>query len=185
VPKVPNPESVDDDLRHISLTPVLSKILERFFFLWLCCYVWPHLDPYQYQYRSIKNSSTTHALIQLIHHWLVALEKPGNSIRSSMIDFSKAVDRVDHNILLEKLSNFNVPQYRSKLDNWGGGAHIHIFVFCVINFFSDRLFLWSVNMNIWIWASPPHFRACYGTAWCANFPHTIWCANFLGHVISE
>jgi hypothetical protein len=44
---------------------------------------------------------------------------------------------------------------RSKLDNWGG-AHIHIFVFCVINFFWNRLFLWSVNMNRWIWAPPPH-----------------------------
>jgi hypothetical protein len=35
-----------------------------------------------------------------------------------------------------------------------GGAHIHIFVFCVINFFWNRLFLWSVNTNIWIWAPP-------------------------------
>jgi hypothetical protein len=36
-----------------------------------------------------------------------------------------------------------------------GGAHIHVFVFCVINFFWNRLFLWSVNTNIWIWAPPP------------------------------
>ena len=106
IPKVYNPKSVDDDLRPISLTPVLSKILERFVFRWLFRYVWPHLD--HYQYGNIKSSSTTHALIHLIHHWLVALETPGNSIRSCMIDFSKAFDRVNHNILLEKLSNFNV-----------------------------------------------------------------------------
>ena len=44
-------------------------------------------------------------------------------------------------------------QWRSQLDNWGG--HIHIFVFCVINFFWNLLFLRSGNMNIWIWAPPP------------------------------
>jgi hypothetical protein len=31
-----------------------------------------------------------------------------------------------------------------------GGADIHIFVFCPINFFWNRLFLQSVNTNIWI-----------------------------------
>ena len=35
----------------------------------------------------------------------------------------------------------------SKLDNWGW-AHIHIFAFCTINFFRDRLFLWRVDTNI-------------------------------------
>ena len=35
-------------------------------------------------------------------------------------------------------------QCRSKLDNWGG-SDIHIFVFCVINFFRNPL---SVNTNI-------------------------------------
>ena len=35
------------------------------------------------------------------------------------------------------LQRSDLIQCRSKLDNWGGGggAHIHIFVFCVINFF--------------------------------------------------
>jgi hypothetical protein len=31
-----------------------------------------------------------------------------------------------------------------------GVADIHIFVFCPINFFWNRLFLQSVNANIWI-----------------------------------
>ena len=35
-----------------------------------------------------------------------------------------------------------------------GGAHIHIFVLCIINFFWNRLFLQSVNTNIWICAPP-------------------------------
>ena len=41
-----------------------------------------------------------------------------------------------------------------KIDNWGGGAHIHIFVLCIINFFWNRLVLRSVNTNIWICAPP-------------------------------
>jgi hypothetical protein len=54
-------------------------------------------------------------------------------------------------------------QWRRQLDNWGGGrANIHIFVFCIINFFWNRLFLWSVNTNIWIFA--PHYRAGGATA---------------------
>ena len=30
----------------------------------------------------------------------------------------------------------------------GGGADIHIFGFCTINFFPNQLFLWCVNTNI-------------------------------------
>jgi hypothetical protein len=44
-------------------------------------------------------------------------------------------------------------QRRRNIDNWGG-ADIHIFVFCPINFFWNRLFLQSVNTNIWI-SDPP------------------------------
>ena len=46
---------------------------------------------------------------------------------------------------------------RRKIDKWGGD-HIHTFVFCIINLFWNRLFLRSVNTNIWIW-SPPTYRS--------------------------
>ena len=113
ISKVPNPKSADDDLRPISLTSVLSKILERFIYRWLLSSIHPHIDPYQY--GNIKNCSTTHQLIHLIHHWLAETDKPGNLIRSCMIDFSKAFDRIDHNILLMKLTNLDVPPI---LINW-------------------------------------------------------------------
>ena len=41
-----------------------------------------------------------------------------------------------------------------------GGADIHIFRFCTINFFWNQLFLWFVNTNIWI-SAPPNYRAGY------------------------
>jgi hypothetical protein len=62
-----------------------------------------------------------------------------------------------------------VKQCHSKLDNWGEFiySYIHIFVFCVINFFSNRLFLWSVNTNIWIWRPPSQLSSLLQH--CKNF----------------
>ena len=111
--KVPRPTSINTDFRPISLTPVLSKILEGFVFEWLAAIIMPNIDPYQY--GCVKKSSTTHALVHLIHHWLNATKAPNTVIRSCLIDFSKAFDRIDHTILLHKLQLFNTPQV---LLNW-------------------------------------------------------------------
>ncbi len=51
----------------------------------------------------------------LVHYWLSALETPNTIIRTCFIDFSKAFDRVDHNILMRKLQLLNVPPI---LLNW-------------------------------------------------------------------
>ena len=96
--KIPQPQCVDSDLRPISLTPaVLSKVLEVFVFNWIAPIVMPYIDPYQF--GNVKKSSTTHALVHLLHYWLSALEEPNTLIRACLIDFSKAFDRIDHNIL--------------------------------------------------------------------------------------
>ena len=99
--KISQPRSIDTDLRPISLIAVLSKVLESFVFNWLASIVMPYIDPFQF--GSVKKSSTTHAFVHLVHQWLSALETPNTLIRSCLIDFSKAFDRIDHNILLYKL----------------------------------------------------------------------------------
>ena len=111
--KIPQPQCVDSDLRPISLIPVLSKVLEGFVFNWIAPIVMPYIDPYQF--GNVKKSSTTHALVHLLHYWLSALEEPNTLIRTCLIDFSKAFDRIDHNILLHKLKLLNVPPV---LLNW-------------------------------------------------------------------
>ena len=111
--KTPQPQSIDSDLRPISLTPVISKVLEGFVFNLIARIVMPHIDPYQF--GSVKRSSTTHALVHLLHSWLSALEELNTFIRTCMIDFSKAFDRIDHNILIDKLRLLNVPPV---LLNW-------------------------------------------------------------------
>jgi len=46
----------------------------------------------------------------VLHHWQNALDS-GNSVRSLFVDYSKAYDRVDQNILLRKMITLNVPQF--------------------------------------------------------------------------
>jgi hypothetical protein len=82
----------DDDLRPISLTPTISKILEGFVFKWVFEQIVPHID--LYQYGNMKKCSTTLALIHMSHHWLAATDPTGSVIRARMIDFSKAFDSI-------------------------------------------------------------------------------------------
>ena len=43
--------------------------------------------------------------LSLLHHWHAAVDKH-QSVRSVFVDFSKAFDHVDHNILVAKLSRW-------------------------------------------------------------------------------
>ena len=67
------------------------------------------------QYGSLKNCSTIIALAQLIHEWLLNLETSNNLIRVLLLDFQKAFDLVDHNILMEKIRDKNIPTF---MQNW-------------------------------------------------------------------
>ena len=58
---------------------------------------------------------TEMTLVELIHGWLTSVEKLGTVVRVLFLDFRKAFNRVDHHILLCKLSNHDVPQF---LINW-------------------------------------------------------------------
>jgi len=55
--------------------------------------------------------STTHALIAILHTWMTALDSHGSGVRSVFVDFRKAFDLVDHNILFTKLLKYNIPNF--------------------------------------------------------------------------
>ena len=62
-----------------------------------------------------KGSSTTLCLLDLIHNWLSKMDNPGHYLRACFLDFSKAFDRIDHNIVITKLIDLGV---RRSLISW-------------------------------------------------------------------
>ena len=50
----------------------------------------------------------THALADVLHHWHRAADI-GQPVRTVFVDFAKAFENVDHNILISKLREFDLP----------------------------------------------------------------------------
>ena len=67
VPKVHLPQLIEVDLRPIPLTATLSKLLESFIGSWILDRIEDKLD--KHQYGVLKGHSTTHALVDILHHW--------------------------------------------------------------------------------------------------------------------
>ena len=109
IPKKIPPKNIEQDLHPISLTPVLSKDLEGFVVDCIFDIIKDKLDPLQY--HSLKGSSTTLAPIDMLDYKQKALEKPNQAARILFIDFSKAFDRINHSILLQKLHPRNTKHF--------------------------------------------------------------------------
>ena len=107
VPKVTPARFIQSDLRPIALLPVVAKVFEGFVRQWLLESLSSTFDPLQF--GCLKGRSTAHALTSMLHTWQSSLDK-GHSVRLLLVDFSKAFDRVNHNILFQKLLDRNVPQ---------------------------------------------------------------------------
>ena len=107
--KVNPPTVIEKDLRPISLTPIVSKAcVEHFICEWLWECIEDHIDPQQYGGK--KGSSTVYALIQLLHEWYTATDT-----LKTIVDFAKAFDHINHNIIVNKLISMNVPPI---ITNW-------------------------------------------------------------------
>ena len=63
------------------------------------------LDPNQYGNQ--KGVSTTHLLVELLDNWLKALDAPYTSVRVVFLDYTKAFDRINHHLLMDKIESFN------------------------------------------------------------------------------
>ena len=64
----------------------------------MCWYVGPAVleivDPNQF--GTIPKSSTTQALISMIHKWPMATDSTGAAVRIVLLDYRKAFDLIDH-----------------------------------------------------------------------------------------
>jgi len=107
LPKVPNVSDFSKDLRPISLTSTMSKIAESFVIeKALKPAVLSHIDLGQFGF--IPGSSTTFALIPMLHHCLHATVGTEATVRTALLDFRKAFDLVDHSLLVGKLRTHGV-----------------------------------------------------------------------------
>ena len=107
------PCSTVDNLRPIALTSVLSKVQESFVVDWTNEDIHDKIS--ESQFGCIRNSSTSLALLYLIHKWYEAMDTPNRIIRIIFLDFKKALDLIDHNILLKDMKSIGV---RMALIKW-------------------------------------------------------------------
>ena len=99
---------VNKDLRPISLTPMLSEVAEEFV---IQAYVKPAIlkEIDGNQYGSIPKSSTTQALISMIHALTNYTDGNGSTVRVFLFDYKKAFDLIDHTILTGKFARLDLP----------------------------------------------------------------------------
>ncbi len=102
-PKVTSPKC-PKDYRPISLLPTLSKVIERLVSFQVCKYLDNHnlFNSYQSGFRPLHSTGT--ALLDICNHLLDALDNGKVSVLT-LLDFSKAFDTINHDLLLAKLKS--------------------------------------------------------------------------------
>ena len=105
--------SVCSNYRPITTLPVLSKIFEKLIFFRMNSFIVKYdiLVPFQYGFRS--GSSTADALLEYMNRVYDTINNK-QLFCTILLDFKKAFDCVDHNILLGKLERLG---FRSTIHN--------------------------------------------------------------------
>ena len=91
--------------RPVTILPVISKVFEKCLCPQLTSYFETILPPTLTAYR--RNHSCYTTLLRLTEDWKTEADL-NNIIGATLIDLSKAFDRLPHNLLLEKLSAYSV-----------------------------------------------------------------------------
>ena len=100
-------------LRPISLTALLAKTCEGFISKWVLEDINKSID--RNQYGSIKGSSTTHCLIELLDVFYRGTGKADTVGTLVVTDFSKAFDCIDHTLAAQRLHELGV---RGEIISW-------------------------------------------------------------------
>ena len=91
----------------ISILSILSKLFEKIVNKYLVIFLEKYNILYEHQYGFRENHSCRISLISLVQCLLDEMDK-GNSSIGMFLDFSKAFDTVNHNILLSKLEHYGI-----------------------------------------------------------------------------
>ena len=109
VPKKHPPGSLENDIWPISLTPILAKVFEGIMLNWVDDVISPQID--ERQFGGLAGTGTTDALVEMVHAWYEATDKPDTFVRVLPVDYSKAFDHINHEILIAKLYDMGLPAY--------------------------------------------------------------------------
>ena len=109
VPKKHPPGSLENDIRPISLTPILAKVFEGSVLNWVDDVITPQID--ERQFGGLAGTGTTDALVEMVHTWCEATDKPDTFVRVLLVDYSKAFDHINHDIPIAKLYGMGLPAY--------------------------------------------------------------------------
>ena len=104
LPKKKPVVDIQMELRPISLTPCTCKVAEEFFVNGFVKPVAMNILN-DNQYGAIPNSSTTMALISMLHSCSVGTDGNGATVRTVLLDYRKAFNLTDHSIRVRKLRN--------------------------------------------------------------------------------
>ena len=107
IPKVKPVKDINNDLRPISLTPVLAKLAEEFVIERQLKQAMKSVIKDD-QFGGLDKSSAPMALLSMLHNWSSNTDGNGSCVRTILFDFRKAFDLVDHQILVKKLQHLNI-----------------------------------------------------------------------------
>ena len=91
----------------VSVLHVFSKLLERLVYNRVISHINDNKLLYEYQFGFQKGKSTHLAIMMLVDKITEAFDQ-GENVVGVFLDFSKAFDTVDHNILLQKMDKYGI-----------------------------------------------------------------------------
>ena len=109
LPKKRPPDSIENDITQIALTPILAKVFESIVLEWVDNIIIPQID--DKQFGGMAGTGITDALVEMLHKWYEATGEPGTTVRVLFLDYSKVFDLIIHETLINKLVTMKLPPH--------------------------------------------------------------------------